>query len=137
MLEDAAPGVSNAARDILMRLGPHLLSAETLWQIFQSNLQSQFRRNVANLLAMLQWWESLPYLLQAWSSGDDGVREVAMRRIEEWQKNYNLLAVRPMSEQVDRLERAAGIATEKGLSKTILDHVRRALKHGREATRQA
>jgi hypothetical protein len=107
MLDDAAPGVSRAARRALR---PHVgqVGPEALLRVLRTASHMHGRLGAVLLGAALGKWDSLPILLEAAADGDGRIRTSARSLLRSWVARQNRSFAQPTPVQL----RAIGAALD-------------------------
>lgn len=93
------------ARNTLVRKRRDI-PAEKLWGIFKSDERPHVRRNVLVVVAKLNKWISLPYLLRATYDADASVARAAHRHLRQWYKDFPKSFTRPTEQQASAIAEA-------------------------------
>ncbi len=124
LLEENAPGISNAAQNALERT-LSMVSNDSLWHVLTTNSLWHAKRNVLRLLNKLSKWDRIGYLLLAGSHDDVHVRELATRYIESWECQYRFTwpFTSPTAKQQERL-----VSGMRHMNTNLSDQVRKTLQ---------
>ena len=104
-LDDEAPSVSRAARNVLL-VHPELAPARRLRQILEAAGQPHVQRFCLSLIGQLRWWDGASLLMKATGSSDEQVKADAFAYLNRWRANPNRLLSRPTHEQLQQVEEA-------------------------------
>jgi HEAT repeat protein len=102
-LSDPSPGVTHAARDLLVS-GAGYVAPASVWEAFETAGTPWGKRDALSVLSNLDYWTRLPYLLRAFVVEDDDVKERAALYLTQWVARQNRVFTSP-SEQVARQAR--------------------------------
>lgn len=76
------------------------------WRLFVSNAPLYVRQDTLTLLASVDKWNSIPFLVQAAADREETIRERANKHIRGWLGGYNHSFTRPTLAQITRLKEA-------------------------------
>ncbi len=123
---DVSSGVSNRARNAVLRYAPRI-GASRLWLLFSEPHERHVRRNLLKLLAALSKWESIICLVRATYDGDQSLAAMAHGHVDRWNSLYNRSQIAPTGEQLVQLESALSNA-ETSLSPSAVASIRFAIR---------
>lgn len=103
-LADRSGGVSREAASGLVKTLP-LVAGTRLWHIFLTATDEHVQRHCLFLIARLSKWDSLGYLLQAFSKATT-MRERVSWYIDRWLSRFNCSFSSANSEQMERISAA-------------------------------
>jgi HEAT repeat protein len=107
-LSDESAAVSREAMKALAKR-THLLEGERIWHVFGNTARIHSRRNALFLIARLTKWESIRYLIEALSTEDLELRELANKYVRRWQSQFNRSFTTPTAGQVKGLLRSMSL----------------------------
>ena len=123
-LEDPSPSVTREARAALQ---PRLtfVDPEALWQAFVSQKPLHVRLALLSLLAQMDRWESISYMVRASADEDEFVRDKAKEQIRVWVFGRVSSFMKPTPTQIARLRDALAQSPNAELEATVLDWERK------------
>lgn len=98
-LNDAAPQVSREAFMSLIK-GRAMINGERLWNLFNSTEQFHVKRGAVILIAKLDKWDSIYYLLKTLQNSEEKLVSLIKFWIQDWLGRFNRSFVTPTGEQV-------------------------------------
>jgi hypothetical protein len=101
-LEDASARVGRESALALIRKA-NLVGGARLWQIHERSQHLHSKRFVLYLLARINKWDSIAYLIRSLSETDEHLVELSKRYIARWFARYNRSFVVPRPEQLKAL----------------------------------
>jgi HEAT repeat protein len=99
------PG-GKVTREAVRALGKkaNAVGGQRLWEIFKGCPHQNGKRGVLFLLARINKWDSIMFLIQSLADQDDSIIELSRRYIVRWFARYNRSFVGPSSEQLVTLK---------------------------------
>ncbi len=96
---------SKVAREAVLALSkkPNLVGGQRLWEIFDSCRHPHGKRWALFLLARINKWDSITFLIQSLTDQNDSCLELSQRYIVRWFARYNRSFTTPTAEQLSRL----------------------------------
>jgi HEAT repeat protein len=96
---------AKVAREAVLALSkkPNSLGGQRIWEIYRSCRYSHGKRWALYLLARINKWDSINFLIQALMDGDDSCADLTQRYIARWFSRYNRSFATPTAEQLSRL----------------------------------
>jgi hypothetical protein len=101
-LEDASARVGREGALALIRKA-NLVGGARLWEIYERSRYLHSKRFVLYLLARINKWDSIAYLIRSLSDTDERLVEMSKRYIARWFARYNRSFVAPRAEQLKAL----------------------------------
>jgi hypothetical protein len=101
-LDDAS---SKVAREAVLALSKkaNSVGGQRLWEIFDSCRYPHGKRWALFLLARINKWDSIAFLIQSLTDQNDSCLELSQRYIVRWFARYNRSFATPTAEQLSRL----------------------------------
>ena len=123
-LEDSSPGVTREARAALQpRLS--LVDPEAAWQAFVSREPLHVRLALLSLLAQMDRWVGISYLVRASADGSEVVRDKAKEQTKLWVYGRMSSFTRPTPSQIAGLREALVQSPNAELQAIVLEWERR------------
>jgi HEAT repeat protein len=96
---------SKVAREAVLALSkrPNSVGGQRLWEIYESCRHSHGKRHVLFLLARINKWDSINFLLRSLMDPNDSCVDLSQRYIARWFARYNRSFVTPTAEQLSKL----------------------------------
>lgn len=104
-LEDPSARVGREGTWALIRKA-NLVGGPRLWAIYVQSQHVHTKRYVLYLLARMNKWDSIPYLIRSLRETDEHLVELSKRYIARWFARYNRSFVAPRTEQLKALRDA-------------------------------
>jgi HEAT repeat protein len=82
---------------------PNLVGAQRLWEIYQNCPHLHGQRWALFLIARINKWDSINFLIQSLMSPSDSCADLSRRYIARWFARYNRSFATPTPEQLSRL----------------------------------
>ena len=101
-LEDASSKVTCEALRALCKK-PNLVGGQRLWEIYDRCPHPHGKRRVLFLLARINKWDSIAFLVQSLTNQNDFLVDLSQRYISRWFARYNRSFATPTAEQISRL----------------------------------
>jgi HEAT repeat protein len=101
-LEDASSKVTGEALRALCKK-PNLVGGQRLWEIYDRCSHPHGKRRALFLLARINKWDSIGFLVQSLTNQDDSFVDLSQKYISRWFARYNRSFVTPTAEQISRL----------------------------------
>ncbi len=101
-LEDASASVAREGLLALLRKA-NIVGGTRLWQIYERSQALHSKRFVMYLVARLNKWDSIVYLILSLGETDERLVELSKRYIARWFARYNKSFVTPSAEQFKAL----------------------------------
>jgi len=102
-LQDSSGKVAREGTLVLGRRA-NLVGAARLWQVYLRASHAHGKRFAVYLLARVNKWDSITYLLQSLSDSDERVAELGRRYVARWFARYNRSFIAPSAAQLAKLK---------------------------------
>jgi HEAT repeat protein len=101
---------AKVAREGLLALSkrPNLVTAERFWEVFSHSRHLHGKRSALHLLARVNKWDSIAFLIQSLADDDNSVVELGKKYIMRWFARYNRSFVTPNPSQTAKLRQILG-----------------------------
>jgi HEAT repeat protein len=106
-LDDASSKVTGEALRALCKK-PNLVGGQRLWEIFDRCAHPHGKRRALFLLARINKWDSIAFLVQSLTHQDDAFLDLSQKYINRWFARYNRSFATPTAEQISRLRDVLG-----------------------------
>ncbi|HKV61311.1 MAG TPA: hypothetical protein VJO16_05320 [Candidatus Acidoferrum sp.] len=101
-LDDASSKVTAEALRALCKK-PNLVGGQRLWEIYDRCSHPHGKRRALFLLARINKWDSIAFLVQSLTNQDDSFVDLGQKYISRWFARYNRSFATPTAEQISRL----------------------------------
>jgi HEAT repeat protein len=101
-LNDASSKVTGEALRALCKK-PNLVGGQRLWEIYDRCSHPHGKRGALFLLARINKWDSIAFLVQSLAHQDDPFVDLSQKYISRWFSRYNRSFATPTAEQISRL----------------------------------
>ena len=101
-LDDASSKVTREALIVLSKK-PNSVGGQRLWEIYERCRYPHGRRGALFLLARINKWDSITFLVQSLTDQNDSFVDLSRRYISRWFARYNRSFATPTPEQISRL----------------------------------
>jgi HEAT repeat protein len=102
LIKDDSPRVSKEAALALLQCG-HQSIVRELWEIYETSDKIHIAKNIFLIVTKLSKWEAIVYIIEAFASKHETIRDIANDYLNKWLWNFNRSFTKPSNEQKERI----------------------------------